>query len=305
MIVLNTAKELLRVENWADIEARPGFTTDLDPSAHALDAIIGRYAFTDRIRCGLSNCRAPHAKGYIVATKDGHETNIGKDCGKTYFGVDFETLSRKFDQDITEKENRDKLWSFSFKLEELKTHVQELRSSDYGANWVYRMSRPLLESGRSVPQDVVRRLAAMIKTRRPLLTIEREATEREVQEMEVTRGRNLPRPQYVEHAVAEIQGLEALFSENDVRQLLVIDLEEKLKEFEDQSIDLLAFEPLRRWAKWIGGVENTLQRAASSVESGRKLLRAENLEPFSRIIRERQNEAIFQKYLQSLSTSGQ
>ncbi|MDA8258299.1 MAG: hypothetical protein M0Z99_22170 [Betaproteobacteria bacterium] len=304
MIVLNTVKELVRVDAWEDIERRPGFTTELDPKAHVLEAIIGRYAFSNRIRCGLSNCHTPHAKGYIVATKDGHETNIGKDCGKTYFGVDFETLSRKFDQDITEKENRDKLWSFSFKLEEFKTQVHDLRVADRGGNWVYKTSRPLIEQDASVPAEIVRRIAVMTKTRQTVLTLEREATEREIEELEIARGRTLPRPQYIDEPIAEIEGLEALFPENDLRNLLVIELDEKIKAFEGENIDSLTFEQLRRWAKWIGTVDATLQTAAASLESGRRLLQRENLEPFARIIRDRRDEAQFEKYLKSLESTG-
>jgi hypothetical protein len=40
---------------------------------------------------------------YVVATTHGIETNIGKDRGKTYFGVNFETMSKQFDRDIREK----------------------------------------------------------------------------------------------------------------------------------------------------------------------------------------------------------
>ena len=138
MIVLNTLKEIIRVEKWTDITERPGFSGDLDPSESKLDAIIGRYAFKDYVRCGLSNCHTPHGRGYIVVTKDGHETNIGKDCGKNYFGVDFETLSNKFDRDITEKENREKLWSFFFRTEEVAAQVAVIRTEQRGANWVFK-----------------------------------------------------------------------------------------------------------------------------------------------------------------------
>jgi phage-related tail protein len=37
---------------------------------------------------------------YVVATTHGIETNIGKDRGKMYFGVNFETMSKQFDRDI-------------------------------------------------------------------------------------------------------------------------------------------------------------------------------------------------------------
>jgi hypothetical protein len=105
MITLNSERELISVEAWADIEARPGFVKDLNPAEHTLHAIIGRYLFKNRIQCGLSDCRTPHGKGYIVVTKDGGETNIGKDCGRTYFGVDFEQLARKFDRDLRVRGN--------------------------------------------------------------------------------------------------------------------------------------------------------------------------------------------------------
>jgi hypothetical protein len=106
MITLNGEKELTRIHDWADILARPGFDGQLDPNAHELEAIIGSYALRDKIPCGLSNCRTPHGRGYLVATKDGRTTNIGKDCGRVYFGVDFETMLSQFTRDIAAKEHR-------------------------------------------------------------------------------------------------------------------------------------------------------------------------------------------------------
>jgi hypothetical protein len=60
-----------------------------------------------------------HSRGYPVATKDGWLTNIGKDCGRICFGVDFETMSRQFDKDIAAKESRERIWSFSFRADEI------------------------------------------------------------------------------------------------------------------------------------------------------------------------------------------
>jgi len=117
VITLSKDNGFVKVERWEDIESLPGFVSNLNPSEHKLKAIIGRYIFKDYIQCGLSNCHTPHGKGYIATTMDGLSINIGKDCGKKYFGVDFETLSNKFDRDYTEAENRERLWSFSFKIE--------------------------------------------------------------------------------------------------------------------------------------------------------------------------------------------
>lgn len=304
MIVLNESKELRRIEMWSQIAERPGFTNNIDPKAHTLKAIIGSYIFPERIPCGLSNCHTPHAKGYLVETASGLETNIGHDCGRTYFGVDFETLSRKFDRDITEKENREKLWSFAFKIDELKRRIQELRNAPHGGNWVYKRARQLLDVSAAVPQGVVRNVTAMVKSRNPSLVLEREASEREIQELEVAQGRTIHRPHIVQDHIADVQGLDALYPENDLRQLLVIGLEERVKKFEMEEIDSLSYEPLRSWANWIGTVESTLAQATRSIESGQLLLRGENLRPFDRVLTDHDDRAIFSAFLKDLTSSG-
>lgn len=301
MIVLNNNKELIRVGDWAEIEARPGFTKNLDPKNHELAAILGRYAFSDRIRCGLSDCHTPHIRGYIVSTKDGRETNIGKDCGKNYFGVDFETMTRQFDQDITDKENRERLWSLRFRLEELKRQIQALRTQPRGADWVYRTSRPLVESGRTLPNELVRRIAAMIRTRQNVVVTEREATEAEVEQMESARGKKLPRPQYVELPVGQLEGMDALFPENDLRQLIVINIEQELPAFEAVNIDNLTSGALSHWNKWASSIEPTLERASLSVEAGRRLLKAENLDPLLQVLGDREQVERMKKFMKTLA----
>jgi hypothetical protein len=280
LIILNRDKEIVTVENWGDIVSRPGFTGSLNPSAHELESIIGRYAFRDYIPCGLSNCHTPHGKGYIVVTKDGRETNIGKDCGKKYFGVDFETLSSQFDRAVTEKENREKVWNFFFRIDEVQDQVKNLRGGDRGADWVYKTSTPLTSAGKDVPSAVVRRISAMVKTGETILTVEREANEDEIKAQERQTQRSVKRPFYVSVPVAEVAGLDALYAENNLKELLVIKVAEPLKDLERLDIDSLDFNALKSWARWIGEVEGNLDRAAAAIEKGRRLLTRANLEPF-------------------------
>jgi hypothetical protein len=301
MIVLNINKELVRVESWTDIEARPGFTSNLNPKNHTLASIIGRYAFSDRIRCGLSNCHTPHAKGYVVSTADGQETNIGKDCGKNYFGVDFETLTRQFDQDMTDKENRERLWSFSFRAEELKHTIQKLRSGPQGADWVFHKTKPLIESGTKVPADILRKILSMIKNRQNVIFIEREATKTEIEQLEAAQGRNVPRPHYVEEPIGQLNGMESLYPENNLRQLLVIDIEEKLQSFEELDIDILSSTELAHWNKWASSVDITLEKAAAAVEAGRRLLVADNLRPLFRLIKDKEKSQLLTTYIKNLA----
>lgn len=300
MITLNSEQGLINVENWEDIELRPGFVTDLNPSDHQLESIIGRYLFKEKIKCGLSNCHTPHAKGYIVTTKVGQSTNIGKDCGKKYFGVDFEGLSKKFDRDIKEKENRDRLYSFSFQIEEVEQAISDLRKKEYGADWVNKKTRPLISAGKDCPEVVVRRISTMIKTGTNILSIQREATLEEIETLEAMQSRKIQRPHIIEESVAEIAGIQALYPEYDLKKLLVYDLGENLQAFKGKDIDSLSFDELRHWTKWVSSIENTLERAATAVTLGNTLLSRNNLEPFNQILTKREDANLFRSYLKGL-----
>lgn len=300
MIVLNSAKELVRVETWEDIQGRPGFTDNLDPSAHELSGIIGQYAFADKIHCGLSNCHTAHFRGYLVTTKSGLETNIGKNCGKNYFGIDFENMAVQFDRDMRDKEARERLWSFSFKLEELKIAIAALRDGERGADWLYRTSRQLVDPGKLVPSVVRRRISVMLKTGETVLTIEREATAQEYEMEEVRTGRSVKRPRVVSDKVADIRGMEALSEANDLRQILIFDLEENIKEFEPLNIDNMTSKELSKWSKWCGTVEQKMESASQSMQIGLILLSQKNLEPFSRLIEDDDEQKSFKKYLNAL-----
>lgn len=300
MIVIRKDKELISTADWDAVTTMPGFTTNLDPAAHTLDSIIGRYLQPERVRCGLSNCHAPHGKGYFVVTKEhGQITNIGKDCGKNYFGVDFETMTRQFERDIQEKEMRERLFSFSFHTDELRGQVESLRRQDRGADWVYKLTRSLLEAGKGCPGRVVLQMASMVKTRRAVLTVEREATEEEAKRMEASQGRNLPRPVIVSESHGVIAGLEALYPENDLRQLLVLDIEEPLKRFEAEPVDTMTFERLRHWSRWSADIDAKLATATKSVENGRELLVPTNLAVFDALLNTDES-VLFRGYLKTL-----
>ncbi|MDD5383392.1 MAG: hypothetical protein PHG89_00755 [Gallionella sp.] len=300
MITLNSDQGLISVENWEDIELRPGFVTNLNPSDHLLDSIIGRYLFKKMIRCGLSNCHTLHAKGYIVTTKEGLSTNIGTVCGKKYFGVDFETLSKRFERDITEKENRNRLFSFSFQIEDIEQTISDLRQKEHGANWVNKKTRQLISANKDCPEVIVRRISAMLKTGTNILSIQREATQEEIETLETMQGRKIQRPYVIEEPIADIASIQALYPENDLKKLLVLDLEEPLKVFKGKDIDLLNFDELRHWAKWVNSVESTLEKAVTAVMLGNALLSRKNLEPFSKILTTRDDIAIFRSYLKEL-----
>lgn len=280
MIVLNTEKGFVQVGEWADIESRPGFTESLDPQTNELANIIGSYIFPNLIRCGLSNCHTPHAKGYIAVTKSGRETNIGNVCGKKYFGVDFETMTRSFDESFQEQKDRETLWTFKFQMDAFKARIEDLRKQDRGADWAHQKLKPFIEGDRAI-SHVVQKIGEMVRTGDSRLGKQREATEEEIQAQELAQGKRIvDRPYYIEERIGTIAGIEALSRQNDLKHLLIHELQQRAKEFGECNIDSLTRSELRSWAKWVGGTDSIFDKAQSALQSARRLLTRENLAPF-------------------------
>ena len=303
MITINSDKGLVNIETWDDVVGRPGFVSNLNAQAHSLKAILGRYMFRDTVNCGLSECHTPHGKGYLVLTTDGLETNIGHDCGKKYFGVDFETLSRKLDRDISEKNNRELLVTFSFRLEEIRARISSSREGELGAQRIQALMRPLRVLSSGCPEPVVTHILGMIKTRLSAITISRQATEDEAQRLEALNDTKLPRPHYIEEPVANLDGLDALFPENDLHVLLVKEVEGPLSKFEAEDVDSMSFDELRKWVKWTSELDRNLDRIEEIVAVARRLLKQTNLRPLEVFIRRDDDKHLFKEYLKKLAAN--
>lgn len=277
MITLNTEKGLIKVESWQEVHERPGFVETLDPSEHKLKEIIGNYDFIEKVRCGLSICHTPHFKGYIVTTENGHETNIGWNCGAKYFGVEFETQSRRFDRLVTESENRTILREFN--IDNLQEQIVVLRTQEKGADWVNSNLTPFKQN--KFP-SIAKELFKMLKTRSNQLIITEQATEQEIEAIEVAENVTLRRPHYIERSIADISGLEALHDENDIRELVVLQLEKKLIQFRNVDINQLSYRDLEEWVKWIGSVDSILNKVSEVIRNARLFLTRDNLKPLQR-----------------------
>jgi len=249
MITLNSERGFEKVDSWEEITELPGFTANLDPKKYKLNEIIGRYIFKEKIPCGLTTCKQPHGKGYIVSTKTGEVTNIGNRCGKTHFGVEFNELSKIFDRAVTEHNNRELVGIFLFHLEEFEEQISSIRSGDKGADWIYKTSKALSEKGRGCPDSVTEFVRKSVRSRNGSILIPRLATEDEVKEMEVIQNKTLERPQYIEESKGELKGIDVLYEENDFRQLLVLDIESNLKSLSDLDVDNATFKDLQYWSK--------------------------------------------------------
>jgi hypothetical protein len=295
MIILNGEKGFVEVASWEDITSRPGYAANLNPKEHKLKSIIGRYSFAEEIRCGLSDCHQRHKKGYLAVTETGAETNIGKDCGATYFGIEFKTIARTFDRDVATAKRRETLTALTARLDGISQRIAEMRSAPRGADWVHRQISYLTNPARC---EVAKAVSAMKRARRNEIFIERPATKAEADVLRESTGR--PGPHFIKEVYGHLDGLEALYAENDLRQLLIIELEQKIAAFRSASIETMEDRDLRRWARWAGTIDSTLQRAGAAIETGRRLFVVKNLRNLRRAIPHGSPQFSFLAFLEEL-----
>jgi len=301
LITLTDERGLIKSpQSWDEIESLPGYVKGIDPTQHKLKAIIGSYHLKG-IHCGLS-CNQPHDKGYIAVTQSGAVTNLGHDCGRKYFGVDFITFKNQHHRELDARNNRDLLFTFSLQLDDLEKEINELRKANYGIDWIYKTSQELICRGKGCPDEVIRVVNAMIKSRSNVLKKEREATDAEIKTLELSQNKRIQRPHYVEEDIAIISGLEVLYEENDLRKLTVNELEINIKPFKVLNIENLTHSDLAKWAKWVNSIDNLKERIKNSMNAGLALLKPENLEPLSKIVDKSEDIKGFRKFINSLNS---
>ena len=295
MITLNTDKGLVRLASWDDVLSRPGFKTDIDPRAVKLDRIIGNYALFPFLPCGLSSCHTPHGKGYLVATSDGHETNIGKDCGKKHFDVEFKRLAKAFDQDLRSKERREALTALQHRVPAIEERIATLMDEPAGAKWVNKHAGRLLDPMKGLPPAVIAVVVGLVRRRSGALTRSRVATKDDLELMRAIGQRIQPGVNYVEEPVGQLDGVAALYPENDLRQLLIVDMA-NLAAVKNLDVDSANEKTLRDLVKWSERIEPNLAQAAETVAAGRRLLTQANLRqllPFATDRQDRQTLTAF------------
>lgn len=282
MITLNSDKGLVRIECWEDVETRPGFTKDIDPRTIKLKAILGSYAFSDHIPCGLSSCHQPHGHGYLVVTHDGRETNIGKDCGKKYFAVDFVTMQKMFDRELKASLNREYLWSIRNRLPSIRIELDGLKQGPYGASWMHSQIVQLLGQSGSLPRSITNAVKEAIRSN-GALKIQRALTkeERKIRDVaaDVTglEHRRTKTEQFTTEKIGQIDGYASLLNENSLRGILVGKLEPFIAALGAADLDSLPRKELNALYRAGSDFDVLLQRLKNAIADGTRLLQKNNI----------------------------
>lgn len=293
MITLNQERGLVSVATWGDVTDLPGYTDGINPKTQKLVSIIGRYILADPVRCGLSSCRTPHGRGFVVTIDGGQVTNIGKDCGKKHFGVDFIEMSRAFERDDRNRQRRELLQTFQAQIPGLMEQIARLRVPLRGDE-IYRACQTVRLK---LPASARAALSKMVAVRdgrlmRDRLETQEEADIRELREFAHIRqavgdedaDERKAKRISVSVQVGLIEGISIYNDEMDLRKLLIIDILPRIKTIQGLFLPDLGDRDLREHARWVAGIDEKLKRAEHAINEGRRFLKKSNLQQFKSIL---------------------
>lgn len=298
MIRLNSERGPVYLERWEEVESLPGFRRCIDPKSENLKDIIGAYAFRDPVNCGLSTCRTPHNKGYVVVTNDGVVTNIGNVCGVRNFGVEFTDKTRLYRQLTRDHRNREAISNTQDRLQELQRRTNELIDGASAGKWLARQRR--LDG---LPQRIAFQLREMARLGNGTLTRPRVATKKEREDLQEITGQPVADPHYIDEPIGNIRGIQALAPKNDPRKLITINLKMLLEDVQQANPDEMRSSDLKTMAKQCGEVDARLQKAEKAIELGRRLFSDSNLSLLLHLAESPSETKLIRRYLKNLSSS--
>jgi len=222
---------------------------------------------------------------------------MGNICGGSYFSVEFKVLRNRFNKDLQNKRRRETLQHAQFSVDGWKEEIEIIRNESEGADWCHGNIKKLNNKSLS-PDVIVRTLSKMVRDKSGLIVRTRLSTKDEKELMEAQGG---ARKEFVEENIGFLKGFEAFYSENNLRDILIFNLEKGLRELGEVEVDLLSDSDLQRLVKWVADVESNIEQAKNSVVTHRALLEVGNIKQLREILETPEDKKLFDSLVKSFS----
>jgi hypothetical protein len=295
MIRINSERGPVHLESWQNVRELPGYTPEIDPQSETLKEIIGAYSLGDPVSCGLSSCRTAHKRGYVVVTANGLVSNIGNICGVRHFGVDFRQKTRLYWRLARDYENRQLIYQTQSRIDELSSTIEYLINGDRAGKWLSRQRRL-----NGLPSRIRSQLREMARTGRNSVSVTREATKAERDDIEARTGQSVPAPYYIEQEIGVLKGVSALADANDPRLLITIKLKGLLDRLRSVNPEEMRSSELRDFSKECGEVDSRLADATRVIKIGQRFFSAGNLHILLRLSEGPAETKEIKRYLKQL-----
>jgi hypothetical protein len=272
LIVLNEdGKSFVQISSWEDVATRPGFQTPINKDQIKLKAIIGKYRLEPIHACGISSCRTKHGKGYLVVCENGVETNIGHDCGREIFGVEFTTLENIFNRETNAQRYREVIKEALNKIDTYSNKIINLKESDKSGYWCYQQIHWYMNSG--FENQTLKALKQKAKAKENRIYRLRRLDDREL-EIAKEIG-NFETHEKIQ--IATISGIAAIKNYKKLKKILDVHLGQELESFKVIEPDQLEFADLKHWHNWINRLEKRIIECNEIIDDCLRFLSQSNI----------------------------
>ncbi|MBJ2130606.1 hypothetical protein JC525_16885 [Alteromonas sp. IB21] len=275
-----------RLKSWQEMYDRPRFEQEVNPEDVEITRIISNYDMGEKGRCGLSTCKTPHNKGYLVLCKRKQgsilpiETNIGHVCGKNIFGHSFEEHEKAYKRDINTLRFRELITDHICKLTEYEEKLHHLKK-EYGGVEAYASIRNFVDNH-------VLKASELTKLRRRAMTGQSEivyvqkASEYEIEMEEVRLGRKLDDRERdrltTSTTLGYIAGVKAVNDYTKIKRELVDEMPMLFKDLEPVEPELLTYPQLEVWSKRLNGLEARFNDVVAVIDECKRFSQPDNID---------------------------
>lgn len=270
-------KRLIRFENIDEIRARPAFREEIAVASANPKEAVGVYRFPKDAaeQCGLSNCRTPHQKGFVVAMESGEETLVGGYCGAKKMGLAFQEIINRAQLADRMQRYRDGILSALTKADEIDARLTELLNRPRGAKWV---GKRIANCNAILPSDVTYLIRRMAQRNESEVYDAVPMTEKEIAIARETGAipKGQPGPYFRQEKAGTIAGMEIWRS--DLRALLIDDLQQGMVTL--KALDVVSIHSehtLRKHAQWVNDIDGKFSDAERLIAAGQQFFETENL----------------------------
>ncbi|HDY7474833.1 hypothetical protein [Vibrio vulnificus] len=302
MIVIREEEKLIKVDSWEAITQRDNFKSDHNPTNANLKEIIGYYDLKDMICCSLSNCHTEHMRGYLVALSDGSEINIGNQCGKKAFDIEFDTLTKDFQQFRQTEECKTVIYEAKRKLEQWEHSLTDMLKAKRGATWANTRLKSLMNR-RNVTQGIIGHLNYMVKQRTGKIEVDHELTDKwEIEQiMSANPKLRYDEAKWVKKTIGHLEYLEALYPENDLQELFIKQAKTSLDAIKDCNPSQCSLSQLQELKKKANAMPDLIDKCENALSNAKQFLTRSNLDKLLPVFERRADDKkAFLCYLDNL-----
>lgn len=269
-----SAQVIDRPQSYADMLDRKAFVAPLDHQQHHLKAVLTDYHFAQLAPCGLKGCRQPHNNGFLVITESGVETNVGKDCGRSYFGdAVFSTAQADYQRRRQRADLISRIRALQAEADPIAARLKDVVFRKFGGKWTRRVEGAIVQL---LGQPLVDSLGfAHLRGELAVLrTVER--SDEEIDDaVAMTPGLSRERAKYVTETVGTLEPMPWIGF--DFRQRLLGNLVEPLRALALVDPDELPTPKLKAKLKPFDDLDAEIARAEEAAASAIRFLSPDHL----------------------------